>query len=93
MAIPDTLTERIELFRDSGYVHRESDELFRTASWLFVMLGQGLEPRNYHHMGALIGDERVRGALDSLKGNIADAVARMPSHSQFLERYCAPVTA
>jgi tryptophan halogenase len=93
MAIPDTLTERIELFRDSGYVHRESDELFRTASWLFVMLGQGLKPRNYHHMGALIGDERVRRALESLKGNIAGAVAGMPSHSQFLERYCAPVTA
>jgi tryptophan halogenase len=57
------------------------------------MLGQGLQPRNYHHMGALIGDERVRRALESLKGNIAGAVASMPSHSQFLERYCAPATA
>jgi tryptophan halogenase len=57
------------------------------------MLGQGLKPRNYHHMGALIGDERVRRALESLKGNIAGAVAGMPSHSHFLERYCAPVTA
>jgi tryptophan halogenase len=44
-------------------------------------------------MGALIGDARVKRALETLKGNIASAVAKMPSHRQFLERYCAPVTA
>jgi tryptophan halogenase len=85
MKIPDSLAERIALFRDSGYVYQGTDDLFRVASWVYVMVGQGLVPREYHHMGALIGDERVRRALESLKANIASAVAKMPTHEKFLE--------
>jgi tryptophan 7-halogenase len=87
--IPDSLAERIALFADSGHIQLEAEELFRTASWLFVMLGQGVMPRHHHHMGALLGDERLRRALDSLKGNIARAVAGMPEHRQFLQDYCS----
>ena len=90
MTIPDSLAERIELFRDSGYVYQAPDDLFRVASWLYVMIGQRLEPRHYHHMGALLGEERLRRALDSLQSSIAAAVGRMPAHREFLERYCAP---
>ena len=93
MDIPESLAERIALFRDSGIVYQAPDELFRTASWLFVMVGQGVEPRGYHHMGALLGDERVQRALDSLSGNIARAVAGMPRHREFLESYCPPARA
>ena len=88
MEIPDSLAERIALFRDSGTIYQSSDELFRVASWLYVMLGQGIVPSNHHHMGALLGDQRLRGALDSLKQNIASAVGSMPGHSEFLKKYC-----
>jgi tryptophan halogenase len=88
MEIPASLVERIELFRDSGYIRPGADELFRTASWLFVMLGQGIMPRHHHHMGAMLGDERLRRALESLRQNIAGAVQQMPSHQAFIERYC-----
>jgi tryptophan halogenase len=87
--IPDSLAERIALFADSGHIQLEAEELFRTASWLYVMVGQGVMPRHHHHMGALLGDERLRRALDSLKGNIARAVAKMPEHRQFLLDYCS----
>ena len=88
MEIPDTLAERIALFRDSGYVRPASEELFRTASWLFVMLGQGVMPRSHHHMGALLGDQRLRRALESLQNNIASAVDNLPAHHEFLKKYC-----
>jgi len=90
MEIPDTLAERISLFRDSGSIYPRSEELFRVASWLFVMVGQGVMPKNHHHMGALLGDQRLRQALDSLKNNIAGAVTRMPAHQDFLKDYCVP---
>ncbi len=88
MDIPDSLAERIELFADSGMINVPAEDLFRTASWLFVMTGQGVEPRHHHPMGALLGDERLRKALDSLRTNIATAVNRMPGHGEFLARYC-----
>ncbi len=92
MPIPDTLAERIELFRESGLAYQATDEMFRVESWMQVMLGQRLMPRGYHHMGRMLGPERLRRALDSLKTSIAGAVSRMPTHREFLEHYCSTAT-
>lgn len=88
MAVPDSLTERIELFRESAQLHRNADELFRTDSWVQVMLGQRLEPETYHPMGRLMGESKLRQSLDGLKNNIRQAVDRLPAHQAFVERYC-----
>jgi tryptophan 7-halogenase len=88
MDIPDSLAERIELFRESGQAYQATDEMFRVESWMQVMLGQRLLPRGYHHMGRMLGPERLRKALDTLKGSIAGAVTRMPTHEEFLRSYC-----
>jgi tryptophan halogenase len=88
MEIPDTLAERIELFRESGQAYQATDEMFRVESWMQVMLGQRLRPRGYHHMGRMLGPERLRKALDTLKGSIDGAVSRMPTHREFLQSYC-----
>ena len=89
MPIPDSLAQRIELFRESAMAYQATDEMFRVESWMQVMLGQRLRPRGYHHMGRMLGPERLRKALDTLKGSIAGAVAKMPTHREFLESYCA----
>jgi tryptophan 7-halogenase len=89
MEIPATLTERIELFRESAMAYMGADELFRIDSWVQVMLGQRLLPRSYHHMGRMLGPERLRKALDTLQTSIAGAVERMPTHQDFLAEFCA----
>jgi len=89
MDVPDSLKQRIALFRDNAIAYQAPDELFRIDSWVQVMLGQRLEPKAYHHLGQLIEPDRARRALDNLRGSIATAVAKMPSHQDFLDRYCA----
>ncbi|MET0339085.1 MAG: tryptophan halogenase family protein [Caulobacter sp.] len=91
METPDTLAHRLALFGENGHVFQAPGELFQVDSWLQVMLGQRLEPRGHHHMGRLMPPEQLRGALLDLKGNIAQAVARMPSHQAFIDRYCPAV--
>ncbi len=93
MDIPDSLRQRIELFRQGGYVYQGPRDLFSPTSWQFVMLGQRLTPERYHHMGRMLGTKRLRTALESLKANYAGAVAKMPTHKAFLERYCSNVMA
>ena len=88
MDVPETLAQRIALFRDDAQVFQSADELFRVDSWLQVMLGQRLRPRAHHQLGRLVRREQLRTALADLKGNIAQAVAQMPKHQEFLERYC-----
>lgn len=88
MAIPDSLAERLELFRATGYVHHNSDEVFGVTSWLKVMTGQRIVPQGYHHFPHVISDEKIFSGLTSMKEKIASAVKKMPSHTDFLEAYC-----
>jgi tryptophan halogenase len=88
MDVPDTLAHRLELFRETGQVFQGAEEVFLIDSWLQVLTGQRIEPRGYHHVGRLLGPERLRPALDTLKASINEAVEKMPTHRDFLERYC-----
>jgi tryptophan halogenase len=88
LKIPDTLAERIELFRESALAYQATDEMFRVESWMQVMLGQRLRPRGYHHMGRMLGPERLKRALETLAGSISGAVEKMPTHREFLSSYC-----
>lgn len=88
MEIPDTLVQRIALFKEHALAYQAPDDLFRVDSWVQVMLGQRLEPEARHHLGRIMTREQLGAALDGLKANIARAVAQMPSHKEFLERYC-----
>jgi len=88
MEIPDSLAQRIALFRESAQAFQAPGELFQVDSWLQVMLGQRLQPLAHHQMGRLMPPEQLRRALADLSGNIARAVGGLPEHQAFLDRYC-----
>jgi tryptophan halogenase len=90
MEIPDSLAQRIALFRQGAQVYQAPGELFQVDSWLQVLLGQRVTPQAYHYMGRLMPPQQLKQALDDLKRNIAGAVARLPQHQAFLDGYCAP---
>ncbi|WP_066680463.1 tryptophan halogenase family protein [Caulobacter sp. CCH9-E1] len=90
MEIPDSLGQRIELFRESAQVYQAPGELFQVDSWLQVLLGQRVEPKSFHAMGRLMPPQQLKQALDDLKRNIAGTVSRLPQHQAFLDAYCAP---
>ncbi len=89
MDIPESLARRIALFRENAQAYQASDELFRIDSWVQVMLGQRLQPRGYHQLARMMPPGQLRQALADLKAGIAGAVAKMPTHQEFLDRYCA----
>ncbi|RJF90834.1 tryptophan 7-halogenase [Sphingomonas cavernae] len=88
MEIPDTLAQRLALFGENAHAYQITEELFRIDSWVQVMLGQRLRPAGHHQLGRLMRPEQLRQALLDLKTNIGKAVAGMPSHQDFLNRYC-----
>ncbi len=88
MDIPESLSARIELFRANAYTYQGAGELFPSASWQWVMLGQRLTPESYHYMGRLLGPKPLHDALSTLRTKIAGLVAQMPTHQAFINRYC-----
>ncbi len=87
MEAPETLRERMALFREQAHAYQGEADLFRADSWVQVMLGQGLEPSAGHRMGALFQPRQLREALGDLQRGVAQAVARLPQHQAFLDRY------
>ena len=93
MTLPDTLLHKIELFRETGRVFRYDDELFARPSWVAVMLGQGIVPAACDPIVATLPAGDVAHSLASMRQAMAAAVERMPSHAEFLARYCPAATA
>ena len=89
MDIPDTLAERIEIFRNNGYVWSDDVTLFRIASWVQVMMGQGINPGAHHNAGRLLGNDALKQSMAEISDSIAAKVQKMPAHQQFIEHYCA----
>jgi tryptophan halogenase len=89
MPIPDSLAQRIDLFREAALTPQSADDLFQSDSWLQVMLGQRLEPEGYHRMGHMLSEAHLLRAFTDVQQNIVNTVARMPTHQAFLEQYCA----
>lgn len=89
MRVPDSLTHKQELFASSGRIGRDVDDLFREASWVQVMLGQGVVPHNHDPMANGMDDQQLTEFLGNVRTLIERAVHSLPTHEQFLERHCA----
>ena len=83
MAIPDSLAERMEIYRATGRIFPQRFELFSDLSWFFVLDGVGLRPRDYNPLVDAVDFERVRAIMNEVRGRIATEVAAAPSHDSF----------
>ncbi|MDP3907733.1 tryptophan halogenase family protein [Novosphingobium sp.] len=88
MEIPDSLTQKIELFRETGRVFRRNEELFAENSWVQVMMGQGIKPRAYHPVATKLSDGELDQLLAGLRDSVAKTVASLPEHHTYVARYC-----
>ena len=88
MAVPDSLTEKVELFRQNGQIFREDDELFTETSWAAVMMGQGIQMGGHNAMADGLTDAATQKELDGIEQSIRFVVEHMPSHNDYLKKYC-----
>ena len=86
MPIPDSLTEKVELFRSSGRIHREHEELFTEEAWAQLFIGQGVAPRDWHPLADMVADDELAAFLDTLSNAYARKAASLPTHAQGVER-------
>src|SRR3546814_3923993 len=58
MPIPDTLAEKLAMWRRHGRVFRVDDELFIESSWVAVLEGQGFPPERYDPLADALPPEK-----------------------------------
>jgi len=89
MDIPESLAHRMSIFQQNGYIWPDSAGLFRVISWQQVMMGQGLEPEQYHGAGRLLPAAGLKEQLDRIKTSVDMNLNALPAHQDFIKKYCA----
>jgi tryptophan 7-halogenase len=89
MRIPDTLAAKIDLFRSTGYIYREHEELFTEVGWLQVMIGQGIIPSDYNRIADAVPEAQLREMLEGLEFANVSAARKMPRHFDFIAEHCS----
>jgi len=88
MRIPDSLTERLEVYRTQGQALSRDPELFREPSWLAVLTGQGFYAEDYHPIADTMDEDDLRYTLGRQRSAVQERLKTLPQHEDFLRRNC-----
>lgn len=85
LPIPDSLGERIELFRATGQLRVSDDCLFKKPDWQAIFTGMGVIP-HHHHPFADMGDfDRIHQMMRARRDQLEAAVQDLPVYHGFTQ--------
>ena len=84
MDVPDSLAEKMRLFRASGRVAKYDFGLFLEPSWIAVYMGQNYLPEAYDSRADLVNEQDVLRHLVGLKKLMQETALSMPDHEAFI---------
>lgn len=88
MPIPDSLRQRIELYRRTGRIRPNAGELFTDLSWFYIFEGLGLRPDAYDPLLDVVTDKQLSEILSAMGNSTRSLVDKATSH----DSYFAPRT-
>lgn len=88
MELPGSLLHKIALFEESAAAPDYELGLFSRDSWLAVLEGQGILPRDYSRLADLLPMVELERRLAALRARIAHNAAGVASHADFIAGYC-----
>jgi tryptophan halogenase len=83
MAIPDTLRQRIELYRRTGRIRPRAGELFTDLSWFYILEGLGVRPDDYDPLLDVVTMTQLNEILAALASATATTAKDSPSHDSY----------
>lgn len=91
MLLPDELQHKITLFKNTGRVPLLSEESYMEPSWVSIFIGQGIIPTHHAEQTRFVADTSLLAGMKKRRDIIAQLVAAMPIHSEFVARTCPAV--
>lgn len=88
MSIPETLARKIDVFASRGRVVMYDEESFPESSWVGLFIAQQCWPRQIDLRAEMLDASRVRDQLNRMKAAILQAASALPTHREFIQRYC-----
>ncbi len=88
MKLPNTLQQRLDIYKENARLYRHDNELFGDASWFAVMHGQGISPKRYHPNVNMMPDEELDRRMSDIRRVWLNSLGQMPSHQNFIDQHC-----
>jgi tryptophan halogenase len=88
MSVPESLLQKMDMFRHRGYVDAYKYGLFAPPSWIAVFVGQGLLPQGHEPFAGNLPLDKVLADMHELATRIDERVELMPDHGRFIADYC-----
>lgn len=88
MDIPDTLQVKMDLFNSTAKLRRDQEDVFAESSWAQVFIGQGLIPDSYHSRANAMDRKQLEYFFTQMREMIDTTIKQVPSHADFIEKYC-----
>ena len=88
MALPDSLSSKLLLWRERGVVQEYREGLFLHPSWVAVYLGQRVRPERWHPLADRRETAQLIPALARLRRTVASAASRLPTQDAYIARHC-----
>ncbi|MCO4799583.1 MAG: tryptophan 7-halogenase [Colwelliaceae bacterium] len=92
MDIPDSLQQRIDIYKENGRLYRHDNELFNHVSWFAVFNGQGIHPKRYNPVADMLPEDELSLRMDEIHSVTQKCLNAMPTHKQFIDKYCKATT-
>ncbi len=88
MEIPDSLSEKLELFRRRGRVAKYREGAFLEPSWVAVYLGQRVMPEGHDLRADVPRTDSLANGFEELMAEILKTAQSMPDHLAMIAQYC-----
>ncbi len=88
MEIPQSLAERIAIYRENARLYRHDNELFSETSWFAVMHGQNIAPARYHPVADILPQPELASRMTNMSEVMQKCLSVMPTHQAFIDRNC-----
>jgi tryptophan halogenase len=83
MQLPESLEQRIELYRRTARIRILAGELFTDLSWFYIFEGMGVRPDSYDPLMDVVGGERLKEILTQLALGTQALRRSAPSHDSY----------
>ncbi|WP_100658592.1 tryptophan halogenase family protein [Alteromonas flava] len=87
MKVSDRLQQIMDLFHNNGTIIEEQDDLFAENSWVQVMMGQGLQPKQYHPIVDMMSDRDLHMFMRQQETVVQQKLSGLPLHMQFIQHF------
>jgi tryptophan halogenase len=88
MPVPESLSEKIRLFRERGHLEHTSGKFFSCDSWCSIFEGMKIRPQKYHPLIDGFNSQGLANTLNENVESIRSTVIKMPSHNEYIQANC-----